>query len=90
VVEEWARAVFSNVSRDMMAVPVSTGTAFQAATPVKLFTAPHLLRSERHHAYDISLNDQQFIMVRNSQKYAHTLGVVVNWGSEIKRLTRKQ
>ena len=72
-----------------MAVPVSTGPVFQAATPVKLFTAPHLSRSERHHAYDISLNDQQFIMVRNSQKNAQTLGVVVNWGSEINRLTRK-
>src|SRR5438045_898245 len=29
-------------------------------------------------------------MVRNSQKNAQTLGVVVNWGSEINRLTRKQ
>jgi hypothetical protein len=73
----------------MMAVPISTGTAFQAGTPAKLFTAPHLLASERHHAYDISLDDQKFIMVRNSQKNAQTLGVVVNWGAEIKRLTRK-
>jgi len=89
----WSRSgrelFFRTSAGDMMAVPVSTGTSFQAGTPVKLFTAPHLLRSERHHAYDISLNDQQFIMVRNSQKSAHSLGVVVNWGSEIKRLTRK-
>jgi hypothetical protein len=73
----------------MMAVPIAAGTAFQAGTPVKLFTAPHLLADDRHHAYDITLNDQQFIMIRNSQKNAHALGVVVNWGSEINRLTRK-
>jgi Tol biopolymer transport system component/tRNA A-37 threonylcarbamoyl transferase component Bud32 len=89
----WSRSgrelFFRTRSGDMMAVPISTGTAFQAGTPGKLFTAPHLLTSERHHAYDISLNDQQFIMVRNSQKNAQTLGVVVNWGAEIKRLTRK-
>jgi serine/threonine-protein kinase len=89
----WSRSgrelFFRTSAGDMMAVPVSTGTVFQAGTPVKLFTAPHLLRSERHHGYDLTLNDQQFIMVRNSQKDAHTLGVVVNWGSEIERLTRK-
>jgi serine/threonine-protein kinase len=89
----WSRSgrelFFRTRSGDMMAVPISTGTAFQAGTPAKLFTAPHLLTSERHHAYDISVNDQQFIMVRNSQKNVQTLGVVVNWGAEIKRLTRK-
>jgi hypothetical protein len=73
----------------MMAVPIAAGTAFQAGTPAKLFTARHLLADDRHHTYDVSLNDQQFIMVRNSQKNAQTLGVVVNWGAEIKRLTRK-
>jgi hypothetical protein len=56
---------------------------------VKLFSAPHLSSDDRHHAYDVSLDNQRFIMVRNSQKNAQTLGVVVNWGSEIKRLTRK-
>ena len=89
----WSRSgrelFFRTRSGDMMAVPVAAGIAFQAGTPAKLFTAPHLLASERHHAYDISLNDQQFIMIRNSQKNAQTLGVVVNWGAEIKRLTRK-
>jgi Tol biopolymer transport system component len=89
----WSRSgrelFFRTSSGDMMAVPIAAGGAFQAGTPAKLFTAPHLLADDRHHAYDISLNDQQFIMVRNSQKNAQTLGVVVNWGAEIKRLTRK-
>ena len=89
----WSRSgrelFFRTPSGDMMAVPITAGNAFQAGTPVKLFNDPHLLYSERHHAYDVSLDDQRFIMVRNSQKNAQTLGVVVNWGSEINRLTRK-
>jgi serine/threonine-protein kinase len=89
----WSRSgrelFFRTQSGDMMAAPIAAGNAFQAGTPVKLFTAPHLLADDRHHAYDVSLNDQQFIMVRNSQKNSQTLGVVVNWGAEIKRLTRK-
>jgi eukaryotic-like serine/threonine-protein kinase len=89
----WSRSgrelFFRTPSGDMMAVPIAAGTAFQAGTPAKLFTARHLLADDRHHTYDVSLNDQQFIMVRNSQKNAQTLGVVVNWGAEIKRLTRK-
>jgi hypothetical protein len=73
----------------MMAVPIDGGNTFQPGTPVKLFNNPNLAGSDRHHAYDVSLNDQQFIMVRNAQRNAQTLGVVVNWGSEIRRLTKK-
>lgn len=89
----WSRSgrelFFRTPSGEMMAVPITGGNTFQAGTPVKLFNNPHLLSSQRHHAYDVSLNDQQFIMIRNSQKNAQTLGVVLNWGTEIKRLTRK-
>jgi serine/threonine-protein kinase len=89
----WSRSgrelFFRTASGDMMAVPITGGNTFQAGTPVKLFNNPQLLSSERHHAYDVSLNDQQFIMVRNSLKNAQTLGVVLNWGAEINRLARK-
>jgi serine/threonine-protein kinase len=89
----WSRSgrelFFRTESGDMMAVPVAAGPVFQAGTPVKLFTAPRLSADNRHHAYDISVDDQRFIMVRDSEKNAQTLGVVVNWGAEIERLTRK-
>jgi Tol biopolymer transport system component len=89
----WSRSgrelFFRTASGDMMAVPIDGGNTFQAGTPVKLFNNPYLAGSERHHAYDVSLNDQQFIMVRNAQRNAQMLGVVMNWGSEIKRLMRK-
>jgi serine/threonine-protein kinase len=80
---------FRTRSGDMMAVPIAPGPTFQAGTPVKLFNAPFLLASERHHAYDVSLDGQQFVMVRNPQSRAQTLGVILNWGAEINRLTRK-
>jgi Tol biopolymer transport system component len=90
----WSRSgrelFFRTPAGDMMAVPVSTGDVFQAGTPVKLFTSPHLLADDRHHAYDVSLDDKQFVMVRNSQKNAQILGVVVNWGSEIDRLSNRK
>ena len=89
----WSRSgrelFFRTQTGDMMAVPIAPGNTFQAGTPVKLFTAPHLWSDDRHHSYDVSLDGQRFIMIRNSQKNSQTLGVVVNWGSEIKRLTRK-
>jgi serine/threonine-protein kinase len=80
---------FRTPSGDMMAVPITGGNTFQAGTPVKLFNNPNLVTSERHHAYDVGLDGQHFLMIRNSQKNSQTLGVVVNWGSEIARLTRK-
>jgi serine/threonine-protein kinase len=81
---------FRTAAGDMMAVPVTAGATFQAGTPVKLFTAPHLLTDDRHHEYDVALDDQKFIMIRNSKKAAQTLGVVVNWASEINRLSAKK
>ncbi|MEP6905711.1 MAG: hypothetical protein ABI875_06475, partial [Gemmatimonadales bacterium] len=89
----WSRSgrelFFRTPSGDMMAVPIAAGNAFEAGSAAKLFMDPHLLADDRHHAYDISLNDQQFIMIRNLQKNAQTLAMVVNWGAEIDRLTRK-
>ena len=80
---------FRTQSGDMMAVQVVTANGFQSGTPVKLFNATHFFSDDRHHEYDVSLDDQKFIMVRNSQKNSQTLGVVVNWGTDIKRLTKK-
>ncbi|HUQ48078.1 MAG TPA: protein kinase [Gemmatimonadaceae bacterium] len=80
---------FRTPTGDMMTVPVTAGETFQAGTPVKLFTATHLLTDDRHHAYDVGLDDQKFIVIRSSRKNAQTLGVVVNWGAEIKRLSTK-
>jgi Periplasmic component of the Tol biopolymer transport system len=81
---------FRTADGGMMAVPVSAAATFQAGTPVKLFTSPHLLSEYRHHAYSVSLDDQKFLMIRNSQKNVQSLGVVLNWGSEIRRLSARK
>ena len=90
----WSRSgrelFFRTPSGDMMAVPVSAGSTFQAGTPVKLFSGTHLVANPRHHAYDVGTSDQQFVMVRDSRKSSQTLGVVVNWGSEIARLSARK
>jgi hypothetical protein len=88
----WAHSgrelLFRAKSGDMMAVPVVTGNTFEAGTPAKLFNASHYVEDDRHHEYDVSPDDQKFIVVRNSRN-SQTLGGVVNWGADIKRLSRK-
>lgn len=90
----WSRSgrelFFRTQAGDMMAVTVSAGDVFQAGTPVKLFAAPHFLSDDRHHAYDVGLDGNHFLMIRNSQKNAQILGVVVNWKSEIDRLSNRK
>ena len=90
----WSRdgkELFFRAANDaMMAVPVSFTSGFQAGTPVKLFAAPHMLSEERHHSYSVAPDNQKFLMIRNSERNAQTLGVVVNWGVEIKRLSARK
>ena len=80
---------FRTPDGDMMAVQVAAGDVFLPTTPVKLFSNPHLLADAYHHSYDIDSQDR-FIMIRSSQKNAQTLGVVINWGAEISRLSSKK
>jgi Tol biopolymer transport system component len=80
---------FRTPGGDMMAVQVAAGNVFVPSTPVKLFNNPHLLADTYHQSYDVDSGDR-FIMIRSSQKNAQTLGVVINWGAEISRLSSKK
>jgi hypothetical protein len=73
----------------MMAIPVASGDVFSSGTPVKLFTDPQFSAEPYHRAYDVA-PDGKFLMIRTSQKNAQNLGVVVNWGAEIQRLSKKK
>ncbi len=85
------RELFFRTPRgDVMAVPVAGGATFQPGTPLKLFANPQLLSDDHHRLYDISPDDRNFIMVRGSQKNAQTLGVVINWATEIQRLSKRK
>jgi eukaryotic-like serine/threonine-protein kinase len=81
---------FRTPAGDMMAFQMTTGDVFQPNTPVRLFNNRHLASDAFHQTYDVSLDDKKFIMIRTSQKAAQTLGVVINWGAEIGRLTSRK
>ncbi|MEO5589960.1 MAG: hypothetical protein ABIS03_10275, partial [Gemmatimonadaceae bacterium] len=80
---------FRTQAGDVMSVPVETQGEFRAGTPVKLFTSPSFLGDEYHRAYDIDGNDKQFMMVRTSLRGSGFLGLVLNWGAEVAKLTAK-
>ena len=80
---------FRTPGGDMMAVQVAAGNVFVPSTPVKLFNNPHLLADTYHQSYDVDSGDR-FIMIRSSQKNSQALGVVINWGAEISRLSSKK
>lgn len=83
------RELFYRTSRgELMRVDVSTGASFQAGAPVTLFTDLQLNTDNRHRMYDISVDDRRFLMVGGVQKNSQVIGVVLNWGSEIRRLTK--
>jgi serine/threonine-protein kinase len=84
------RLFYRTPAGDMMAVQVAAGDAFLPTTPVRLFTNPHLAADAFHQAYDVDLEDKKFIMIRSSQKNAQTLGVVINWGAEIGRMSGRK
>jgi Tol biopolymer transport system component len=90
----WSRSgrqlFFRTPSGEMMVVQVAAGDVFQPNTPVKLFTNPHFVSDPFHQTYDASSDDKGFIMVRSSEKNAQTLGVVINWGTEIGRLSSRK
>ena len=77
---------YRTASGDMMAVPVAPGVVFQPGSPVKLFSGTQLLSDTYHPTWDVSPDDKHFIMVRNAQKNAQLLGIVINWSAEIDKL----
>jgi Tol biopolymer transport system component len=74
----------------LMSVPVETSGQFRAGTPVKLFSDPALLLDEYHRGYDIDASDKRFLMVRTSLRGSQLLGLVMNWGSQVSKLTAKR
>ena len=85
----WSRSgrelFYRTIAGDVMTVPIATGEIFQPGTPAKLFQITHLLSDPYHQVYDVGIDDKRFVMVRTSQRNAQTLGVVINWGTEIRR-----
>jgi len=87
----WAhngRELFYRNEGQMMAVEVATERTFQAATPRLIFQGPYEATTTISPDYDVTPDDQRFVMVQRLQQQSATtnFNVVLNWSQELKRL----
>lgn len=90
------KEIFYRNASKMMAVPVSTQPSFQAGRPQLLWEGEYTyglssscgLRGVTFTSYDVSLDGQRFLMIKDNDQnmYATKIVVVVNWVEELKRI----
>jgi Tol biopolymer transport system component len=86
----WAhngRELFYRSGDKMMAAEVATQPTFNAATPRLLFRGPYETTNTTGPDYDVTADDQRFLMVQPSEQQSSTtdFNVVLNWFEELKR-----
>jgi Tol biopolymer transport system component len=93
----WARSgqeLFYESKGALMRVPVRVGSRFEPGPPEKLFDGPYLFHPPeggQGRMYDVSLNGQRFLMLKESSAAAERppsprIIIVQNWFEELKRL----
>jgi serine/threonine-protein kinase len=75
----------------LMAVDVDTSTVFRPGAPRLLFEGPDLAPQQGRQIFDVSLDDQRFLMIKRAETSdadapESQLIVVQNWFEELKRL----
>jgi len=90
------KEIFYRNASKMMAVPDSTQVSFQAGRPQMLWEGEYMfglssscgLRGVTFTSYDVSLDGQRFLMIKDNDQnmYATKIVVVVNWAEELKRI----
>jgi hypothetical protein len=73
----------------------TTGGAWSAGTPVKLFESPTLLGQSDDRTYDASPDGQRFLVISAPTRPATTAApqrfvIVQNWAEELKRISPVQ
>ena len=85
----WAHSgdeIFYRVGDKMMTVKISLQKTFSAESPQVLFRGSFVPTRRGDAAYDVSLDDKQFIMVRRDDKSLSTqINVILNFPEELKR-----
>ena len=86
----WARngrELFFRTADKMMAISLETAPAFRPAAPHVLFQGPYLRTATITPEYDVTPDDQHFVMIQPSEDAALNtqLKVVLNWVEELKR-----
>jgi len=64
---------------EVMVSEVSLGTSLAAGQPRALSTAPNMATDPNHRAYDISRDDQRFVMINRSMNEISEVVLVLNW-----------
>ncbi len=86
----WARSgrdlFYRNGLDQLVSVPISDGPTVSVGPPTVLFSAVGFLRGEGHPMYDVSPDDQRFVMLaRPPSEGLEELVLVRNWFEELKR-----
>ena len=76
---------YRNNANELVSVEVSTDTTFTVFEEHVLFSMAPYLSSNGHPMYDVSPDDQSFVMLRIEQALSGSeLIVVVNWAEELR------
>jgi serine/threonine-protein kinase len=79
---------FRASSGELMAVPVTTTPSFSLGTPRALFPTKEFARAAAYRAYDVTPDDQRFVMLRtlddSATRQSSQLVFVDNWLTELK------
>ena len=81
--------MFYRSGAKMWVVDVQTGTDFSAGKPSLLFESTKFGGSEFYRCWDISLDDQRFLVVKREErpvKPVTEMILIQNWFEELKRL----
>jgi Tol biopolymer transport system component len=87
----WSRSgselFYRDGSDQLISVQVTLGSTFTFGPPLALFSAANYLRVDGHPVYDVSLDDQRFVMLASvSASESAELVLVRNWFNELSRL----
>jgi serine/threonine-protein kinase len=88
----WAHSgkeIFYRSGNKMMAATVATQPTFSVAPPHVLFAGSYEATNTTSPDYDVTADDQRFLMAQPSRQLSSTTGlnVVLNWAEELKRVT---
>ena len=69
----------------MMAVPVKTGSNFDAGTPVALFQANprEMVATSEQFSYEVSKDGQKFLINTQLKTAMTPMSVVLNWSAKL-------
>jgi Tol biopolymer transport system component len=80
------RELFFRSGTKMMAVDISTQPAFSAGTPKMLFDKQYVSTPipQTFRYFDVSPDGQRFVMVKQGERAATPISVVLNWPADLK------